>query len=125
VAVRQNVYERQAKFSVILGIVGALFTLAGVFFIRQAFDWESRQVVYDPQSLRLPGIAGALGVGLAGGGAAFLLGWQSAGQRTNKRNKLSWTGFFLGAAVIALAASAGVVFWLSRFPFHKTVPGGG
>jgi hypothetical protein len=124
-AVRENPYEKQARFSVILGAIGAASTLAAAFFMLQAFRPAELQIVYDPTTLRMPAIGGSLAVGLIGGGAAFLLGLQSAGQKTNKRNQLSWTGFFLGAGVITLALCCGVVFFFWRFPFHPTNLGAG
>ncbi len=123
-ATRENPFEKQARFSVILGAIGAVGTLAGAFFMLQAFDARNMQIVYDPATMRMPSIGGGLAVGLIGGGAAFLLGLQSAGQKTNRRNQLSWTGFFLGAAVVTLALSCAVMFYFWRLPLPKLGAGG-
>jgi hypothetical protein len=115
VAARTNVYELQAKLSVVLAIVGAACTLAGAMFIMGAFHRAEFQTVYNVKSMRQPLILGSLFLGGAAGAVGFLLGLLSAGQRLNKRNRLSWTGFFLSAGVIALALSCGVFFFYTRF----------
>lgn len=120
-AVRKNVYERQAKFSVALAIIGGVCTLAGVGLVLQRFNLQDFQVVYNPHTPRLMAIGGALGLGLLAAALGFLFGLLSAGQRLNKRNNLSWTGFFLSASVITLALCCGIFFWLTRWP----VTGGG
>ena len=114
-AARKNVYEKQAVMSIVLAVVGGVCTLAGAVFIISAFKPADFQVVYDPSSMRMPAIAGALFVGVAGGGFGFLLGLLSAGQKTNKKNKLSWIGFFASAGVITLALCCGVFFFLTRY----------
>ena len=117
-AVRRNVYEKQARLSVALAAIGAFCTLAGAAMILQAFDRESFQVVYNPHGARLVGIAGALLAGLGSGGFGFLLGLLSAGQKTNTLNRLSWTGFFASAGVIALALSCAVFFFFTQFAYE-------
>ncbi|MGD8452973.1 MAG: hypothetical protein PVJ57_14230 [Phycisphaerae bacterium] len=125
-AVRQNTYEKQAKLSVLLAIVGGVCTLAGAFFILRAFDPTSFQTVYSSRSLRLPAILGALFVGLGAAGIGWLLGLLSAGNRLNKLNRLSWIGFFACSGVIALGMSLGIFFYLTRFaPPVSKIPGAG
>ena len=125
-AVRRNVYEKQAVLSVVLALAGGVCTLAGAVFMLQAFKPEDFQVVYDPRSIRMPAIAGALAVGLAGGAFGFLLGMLSVGQKTNKRERLSWTGFFLGAGVVTLSLCCGVFFILTRYAMDiGSLPGAG
>ena len=120
---KTNRYERQAKASVILAAAGAVFMLAGAFFVLDAFDWENRWVAYNPQTLRFPAIAGALLLGLAGGTGGFFVGLNSAGQRLNKKSKLSWMGFFVGAAVIALSLSCAAFFYLTKYAITPSPAG--
>ena len=84
-AARKNVYEKQAVMSIVLAIVGGVCTLAGAVFILQAFNAQDLQVVYDPRSMRMPAIATALFLGVAGGGFGFLLGLISAGREPTRR----------------------------------------
>lgn len=126
-AVRRNKYEKQAMMSVVAAGGGGLFALAAVAFVLQAFDPGTFQVIYSPQGKRIIAILGSLGLALAGGLAGCLFGLTSAGQRTNTRNSLSWTGFFLSAAVITLTLSCGVFFYVTRFPqqVRQLATGGG
>lgn len=125
-AVKQNTYEKQAKLSVLLAIVGGVSTLAAAWFILQAFDPTSFQTVYSSKSLRMPAIFGALFIGLGAAGIGWLLGLLSAGNRLNKLNRLSWIGFFVCSGIIALAMSCGIFFWLTKFaPPIRNVPGAG
>ena len=72
-AVRKNVYEKQAKFSVALAIIGGVCTLAGVGLVLQRFDFQDFQVVYNPHTPRLMAIGGALvGTLIPQVGATFL-----------------------------------------------------
>ncbi|TWT44802.1 hypothetical protein RAS1_12200 [Phycisphaerae bacterium RAS1] len=108
-------YEGQARASVGLAIAGALFAVCGAYFIVSAFDRDLFAVVYDPKSKRLPAIGGCLLLSLAAGAAGFFLGLNGAGQKRNKQPQLSWTGFFLNAAVLTLALSAGVFFYFTKY----------
>jgi hypothetical protein len=111
---KKKTYEQQAKLSVILAVFGGFCTLAGAGIIYDAFDWDTLWVTYSRDTLRMPAIGGALFLGLASAGLGFLVGFNSAGQRLNKKNNLSWTGFFLSAAVITLAMSCGLFFFFFR-----------
>ena len=116
---KKNTYEKQAKLSVILAVVGGAATLAAAAAILQAFDWENFWTAYNPRAKRILAIAAALIIGVVAGGAGLLLGWNSAEQRLNTQNKLSWTGFFLNAAVITLTLSCGVFFVLTRYAIEQ------
>lgn len=112
---KKRSYEQQAKLSVVLAVVGGVCLLAGAFCVFQAFDPQNFWVVYNPRGKRILAIGGALFLAMAAGGVGFLVGLNSAGQRQNTRNGLSWTGFFLNAAVIALTLSCGVFFYLTKY----------
>ncbi len=113
-AITKTTYEAQARLSVGLAIIGGLATLAGAYFILGRFDYQTFLVNYNPQGKRIIAIALSLLIGLAASGIGFFVGLNSAGQRLNKRNRLSWTGFFLSAAVVALTLSCGFFFYLTK-----------
>lgn len=46
------------------------------------------------------------------------LGFNSAGQRRNDRQKLSWTAFFVGVSVLAFAIILLAAFWLLKQPIR-------
>lgn len=114
-AFKIKTYEDQARLSVILAAVGGFCTLAAVGFILRNFDASSLWTRYNPKSLFLPALLGAIGAALLAGAAGFYIAYRSAGQRRNKNPKLSWTGFFLNAVVITLALCVFVFFFFTRF----------
>jgi len=113
-------YETQAKISVALAIVGGLSAVVAAACILQRLDLETFLFTYEAQGRRFLVIMAGLAVGLVTGGIGFLVGLNSAGQRLNKQNRLSWTGFFLSAAVIALTLCVGILLWGTRNPVHVT-----
>lgn len=115
VALNLKSYEGQARASVALAVVGGVCALGALYFIGSAFDRELFAVVYDPKSKRLPAIGGSLLLALASGVAGFFMGLNGAGQKRNKQPQLSWTGFFLNAAVLTVALSAGVFFYFTKY----------
>ncbi len=109
-------YENQAKLSVLLAALGGLAVIGVAVLLVWKFDGPTRYVRYNADGPFLP----IFGLGLVGGLAAATVGFfvalNSAGQRRNPRSKLSWQGFFLNAAIIALLLCAGVFFYLTRNP---------
>lgn len=114
----KTTYEMQAKLSVALAIVGGLSALLAAFFILSKFDYQTFLFTYNVQGKRFLVIVAGLAVGLLTGGIGFLVGLNSAGQRLNKQNRLSWTGFFLSEAVIALTISIGIFLFWTRNPMR-------
>lgn len=112
---QQFTYERQAKLSVILGVVGAVATLAAVGLLARNYEGSAHFVTYNPQGKWLLAFGGALLAGLLASGSGLLLGLVSAGQRRNTQSRLSWTGFFVCAGIITLALCAGLFFYFNRF----------
>ncbi|MBU0639034.1 MAG: hypothetical protein KKB50_09235 [Planctomycetes bacterium] len=115
VVFKLKTYESQAKLSVVLAIAGGLGAIAAAVLILQNFDPQNFWVRYNPKGLRPIAIGGALFVALVSAAVGLFVGLNSAGQRRNKNSKLSWTGFFMSAAALALAMSEGVFFYLTKY----------
>ncbi|MBL8877689.1 MAG: hypothetical protein JNG88_01100 [Phycisphaerales bacterium] len=106
-------YEDQAKFSVVLGAVATVAIVAALGLILQRFDWSAFMIPIKSK-LRLVAILGGIGVAGLLSTAGFFVSLNTAGQKRNKNQSLSWTGFFFNAAILTLAACVGVVFMLTK-----------
>ncbi len=113
-AKRRNAFEIQALASVGLLILGALCMFGLAFCLFTAFDPELG-VVYKQNGMRWYAILGSTGLGLAASGIGMLVGFNSAGQKSNPRSKLSWIGFFANAGVVTFTMSLFVFFFFMRF----------
>lgn len=113
VAFNLKAYESQAKFSVVIGVLAAGALFATTFLILQRFDFESFTIPM--RRTRFFVILGGIAVALALAFTGFMVGFNSAGQKRNKQSRLSWMGFFLNAAAMALALSAFVFFWMTKY----------
>ncbi len=106
----------QAKFSLILSILAGVGFVGMVVLFGLRYDAEFRAVTYGDKSLYAPvfllGAAGTMLLSAVG----LILGFNSAGQRRNELQKLSWISFFLGTAVLAGAAICLAMFWLWKNP---------
>lgn len=113
-AVRESEFEKQATWSLICAGVAALAALAFLAVMLPRFQAQEFEVVVGQGSKAYYALLGLAGVSVLAGGAGFLLGFHSAGQKRNKKNKLSWAGFFLNAGIITLALSALLFFWFTK-----------
>ena len=113
-AFKIKTYEGQAKLSVILAVIGGFFALVALGGILRNFDPSTGWVRYGTKGIFMPALGGCLMLALALAAIGFFVGLNSAGQRRNKRSRLSWTGFFLNALVIMFALCAGVFFLFTR-----------
>ncbi len=113
-AFKIKTYEDQAKLSMILATVGGFFALAALGGILKNFDPSTGWVRYGTKSIFLPALGGCLMLALALATIGFFVALNSAGQRRNKRSRLSWTGFFLNAVVITFAVCVGAFFVITR-----------
>jgi hypothetical protein len=113
VAKSDTKFENQARLSVILAACATLFMLAELFGVLTKFNFSDFEIVMRAGGVRFWGIIGsaALAIGLGAGGG--LLAYSSIHQR-NKKNGLSWAGFFFNAAVVGVAMCVFVFFWFTR-----------
>jgi len=105
-------FEDQAKASFLASLL-SLFTFAGMagvmgFFLKRGLASQDFVFLYGPRGKMAVLLAAAVTLLLSGAGFGF--GLNSAGQRRNDRQRLSWIGFFLGALVLALTLVLVFVF---------------
>jgi hypothetical protein len=120
VAKSKLTFEVQARISVALALLGGLAALSAITLLVLKFKADTRMVVYNARGPFMLLFGAALLAALLAGGVGLLIGLNSAGQKRNTRSQLSWTGFFVSAAVITLSLCAGLFFYFTRSPmsFH-------
>ena len=109
-------FESQAAISLMLAGLGALGAMAAVYCVLKGFDWKVFMLTYDRKGIRLFMLGGALFVALAASVVGFCVGFNSAGQRRNKKSRLAWIGFFANAALIAVTLMVAFFFLFTRNP---------
>lgn len=112
-AISWKTYEDQAKFSVVLGAIASVAALVALGLILQRFDWSAFMIPMKSK-LRLVAILGAIGVAGLLSTAGFFVSLNTAGQKRNKNQSLSWAGFFFNAAVLTVAACMAIVFMMTK-----------
>lgn len=115
-------YETQATLSVLMAVLAALAAGGAAAVIAMKFDWQDFILVYNRDGLLLLALGGALFVALAASVTGFCVGLNSAGQRRNARSRMSWMGFFVNAALIALTLMIAFLFLFTRQPIALQTP---
>ncbi|MCA9252093.1 MAG: hypothetical protein R3E58_09460 [Phycisphaerae bacterium] len=107
-------YDVQAKYAMFASI-GAVIGVAGLFvLIFRNFHKLEMAIVYGRSSMFAPAVFVVTAVTLLLAGAAVLMGFNSAGQKRNEKNKQSWMAFFLGTASASLAIILFGAFWFYK-----------
>jgi hypothetical protein len=109
-------FDVQAKWSLWLSLASILTWLGMLVLFLRNWQGEINQVQFRADGLYQPVYLActALTIILATFGLA--LGFNSAGQRRNDRQKTSWTGFFVGLTVLGLGIIFFAAFWLLKLP---------
>jgi hypothetical protein len=104
-------YDTQARVGVFFGILSLLSLLgfAGLI-LTSNMDWGEYSFSYGAR--RRLAMLGATAVTLGLGAAALGFGYNSAGQRRNDQQGLSWLAFFIGAGVMVICV---VLFLFMRY----------
>ena len=107
-------YDTQARVGVIISLLSIAPLMGLVALIGWKMEMSEWVLYYGPRfSLAFyPTTLAALGLSTIGLG----FGFNSAGQRRNDKQKLSWIGFFVGVAVLCLTLILFVLFRLRAEP---------
>lgn len=114
-----SAYETQARLSVILAVIGAVFTAATAFAVFQKFDPGVMAVVYAGDSLRFPIIMAGTALAMSASGIGFFIGLNSAGQKRNTKSGLSWVGFFINAVLLTITVCVFIFFYFVRMAVER------
>ena len=112
-------YEDQALASVVLAAVAVLGLIPLTVIVFRHFNAEQRWIMYNPRTVRLISVLAFAAFSGGFGFLGFVLGINSAGQRRNTRQGLSWLGFALGAGGMLLALLLLACFWLLKQPISS------
>jgi hypothetical protein len=93
-------FDNQAQMGAVLSLISIAPLAALIFFIARNMDRQEWIFYYGTPS-RIAVLLSAM-VSLLLSGMGFGFGLNSAGQRRNDKQQLSWVGFFTGAIVLAL-----------------------
>jgi FtsH-binding integral membrane protein len=106
-------YDVQAKWSVILSTASVAVLLAVLGLLLRNYHSQIGRIMFGNPLYQMV-VMGGMAVTMLLSGVGLMLGLSSAGQRRNERQKQSWTGFFLGTAVLSLTIIMLAAFWILR-----------
>ncbi len=112
-------YEAQASVAQWLAVAAVLPMLFAAWLVFSRYDGQTARIVYGAKGLFAPGFLSGLAASGAPAAVAFVLGWNSAGQRRNNREKSSWIGFFLGGGVLTADVIMVLAFAMLRLRIDK------
>jgi len=112
-------FDVQARWSLLFSVAAMLTCMPVAFLALKNWRSDINQILFSAKTMFQPAYMGgcALAILLACFGTA--LGFNSAGQRRNDRQKQSWLGFFLGVAALLLAILLLVAFMLLKYQITK------
>ncbi len=93
-------YDVQARYACALSLVSILPFAAAAIATWQRYDGGLGQIVYGSVGYYIPAVLACILLSIVPGTLGCLLGFSSAGQRRNDKQGRSWTGFFVGGAVL-------------------------
>ena len=96
-------FDVQAKWSMIFSIAAALGCLSLAAGMSMRWQGDLHQFVFSAQSLYQPVVICTSGLTILLALFGTALGFSSAGQRRNDKQKMSWLGFFLGAGSLSIS----------------------
>lgn len=95
-------YDVQATYAFALSLLSVAPFLGALVLAATRFDPVLAQIRYGSQGRFVGAFAACVLVSMAPSALAFVLGWNSAGQRRNDKQTRSWAGFFLGGFILTL-----------------------
>ncbi len=111
-------FDVQAKWSLLFSLAAAVGCLA--LFTLLARNWQGNlhQFVFRNPLFKAM-VLGSAGLTMLLAVFGTALGFNSAGQRRNEKQRLSWAGFFLGSGVFTVAVILFAAFWVLKFQIRQ------
>ena len=111
-------FDVQAKWSMFFSLASVLTCLGMFVLLVRNWDGQVNLVKFARDGSFQPAYLACTGLTMVLSVFGLSLGFNSAGQRRNDRQKLSWTGFFLGTSVLAFAIILLAAFWFLKQPLR-------
>lgn len=112
---RLDNYETQATLSVALAAFGGFCAVALAAAIVTAFDRELSVIIFRAGGPRHYAFYALAALAMSASGIGLVIGFNSAGQKSNKLSQRSWLGFFANAGALTLAACTFIFFWFFQY----------
>jgi len=107
-------YDIQAGYACWLAVASIAPFLASLWQIYGRYHPLLGRIIYGSKGSFVLAFIGSTAATFGLSGLAFLLGWNSAGQRRNDHSGQSWLGFFLGGTILTFDLVLIVAFYLLR-----------
>lgn len=106
-------YDVQAKYALVASLVSVPPLVGTCWLVMSRFNAELQQIVYGSGGKFVPALFGCILLSSIPAFGAFVLGWNSAGQRRNDKSTRSWIAFFVGGTVVTCNVIVLIAFyWL-------------
>ncbi len=107
-------FEVQANWALCSAIVSLVPFFAAAWLAASRYDSTLGRIIYGAKGQFVLAFAVALVASVAPAAVGFLLGLNSASQRRNDQSSRSWTGFFLGGAILSADIVLLIAFYMLR-----------
>ncbi|MBK8268975.1 MAG: hypothetical protein IPK83_11990 [Planctomycetes bacterium] len=102
-----RLYDTQAKFSLVLGLLSLLAAISMIYLVFRGFDSKQMAIYYNGNEgigkYRSLLVMGTTAICVLVGATGGIMGFNSLGQKRNSKQGLSWVGLMTGAISIAMS----------------------
>lgn len=113
-------FDVQAKWSLAFSLVSVLTCLGLLWLLQRNWTPETHLITFRNPLFKVVYV-GCSGVTVVLAVFGMALGFNSAGQRRNEKQRLSWIGFFVGTGVLAMA----LIFFVAFYALRTELPSAG
>jgi len=109
-------YDTQARYALIASIAAMVPLALAIVSTATRYDPELRAIQYGKAGLFKPAFLASIAAAGLLAMIGAVLGFNSAGQRRNAEQRKSWTGFFVGMAILSISIIVFAAFIFLRLP---------
>jgi len=112
--------QLQARLGLVSSAAATVFVLLLTFVVLQNFNAEEKTIAFNPKTGRNVVVLFGTGASAFFAAIGFILGAKSLGHKRNARQRESWVGLLLGAAVMSAAIVLFLFFRMFAIPIIKS-----